>query len=69
MKFDTNKELANYMGLDESTITKLLNGARGARGIDLCIRIERMTGIPVEAWSDEPDTLVMAGAPQRRKAK
>jgi len=68
MKFDSNKQLADYLVLHESTVTKLLKGTREP-GLDVALRLERQTGIPVEAWSDATDTLVMAGARPRGKAK
>lgn len=43
------REAAEYFGWDESFISQLLNGVRRP-GLINAIRIERMSGIPVEAW-------------------
>ncbi len=67
MKFPTNKAACDYLGLAESTVCKLRKGTREA-GLDVALKLERLTGIPVEAWSDVSDTLVMAGAPPQRKS-
>lgn len=43
------KEAGEYMGFHESFISQLVNGDR-TPGLENAIAIERMTGIPVEAW-------------------
>lgn len=62
-----NEEASRYLGLDASVVTKLANGSRNA-GLRIAIRIERLTGIPVEAWvSDDADDLVSANSANPRK--
>ena len=68
MKFESNRQLADYLGIHESTVTKLLNGTREIRALRFALAIEHKTGIPVEAWSEGSDGLVMAGARPRGKA-
>jgi hypothetical protein len=42
-------DAAKYFGWDETYISKLASG-RQLPGLPNAIRIERLTGIPVEAW-------------------
>lgn len=53
------RDTAEYFGWDETFIHKLLHGHR-LPGLLNATRIERMTGIPTEAWLsselDESDT-------------
>lgn len=44
------KETADYFGWDMTFISKLTNARRNP-GLGNAIKIERLTGIPVEAWS------------------
>lgn len=44
------KEAAEYFGWDETYISQLVNGKRQP-GLDNAIKIERESGIPVEAWA------------------
>lgn len=43
------REAANYLGFDESHLSSLLGGRRQP-GLSNAIKLERLTGIPVEAW-------------------
>lgn len=43
-------EAADYLGLDYSVMSLLVNGLRNP-GLPTAIVIERKTGIPVEAWT------------------
>lgn len=43
------QEAAEYFGWDETYISQLVNGRRSP-GLDNAVKIERATGIPVEAW-------------------
>lgn len=54
----TQSEAAKFLGLDQSYLSQLLAGKRPRPGLDVALRIERKTGIPVEAWvdNDEGDT-------------
>jgi transcriptional regulator with XRE-family HTH domain len=58
-------EAAKYLGFDPTFVSQLVNGAR-TPGLDNAIKIERATGIPVEAWlsTDRDETVqpVSAGA-------
>lgn len=52
MHFRTNREVADYLDLNESSVTKLRKSRRGA-GLDMAFYIQRKTGIPAQSWSDE----------------
>ena len=43
------KEAAEYLGIDETFVSQLVNGRR-VPGLENAVHLERMTGIPVEAW-------------------
>lgn len=43
------KEAAEYLGMDETFVSQMVNGKR-TPGLENAVHIERMTGIPVEAW-------------------
>jgi transcriptional regulator with XRE-family HTH domain len=43
------KETAEFLGFDETFVSQLVNGRRQP-GLVNAIVIERLTGIPVEAW-------------------
>jgi transcriptional regulator with XRE-family HTH domain len=57
-------EAARYLGFDAPYVSVLLSGKR-TPGLDNAILLERLTGIPVEAWAsselDDQDTPVSAG--------
>jgi transcriptional regulator with XRE-family HTH domain len=56
------REAADYFGWHETYISHLLSGAR-TPGLDNAVTIERLTGIPIEAWvSSEIDKLATVGA-------
>lgn len=42
-------EVAEYLGWDETYVSQLLNGRRSP-GLDNAVKLERKTGIPIEAW-------------------
>lgn len=44
------REAAEYLGWDETYVSRLLSGTR-VPGLDNAIHLERMTGIPVEVWA------------------
>jgi len=48
------REAADFLGFDETFVSQLVNGRR-VPGLDNAIRIERKTGIPVEAWLSHED--------------
>lgn len=67
--FDTQQEVAGFLGIDERFISQFMNERRRP-GLKLALVIERKTGIPVEAWAlselnDVDDATVAAG----RKAR
>ncbi len=68
----TQADAARYMGCDESFVSMLMSGRRGA-GLTNAIKIERLTGIPVEAWAaselDESESAVGATASKRKTDK
>jgi plasmid maintenance system antidote protein VapI len=54
-RHSTQRETANYLGWHETYVSQLITGARVPE-LDNAIKIERFTGIPVEAWmSTEQD--------------
>lgn len=63
------REAAEHLGFDATFVSQLVNGAR-TPGLDNAIKIERETGIPVEAWlpigRDETVQPVSAGAAKSR---
>ena len=65
----TQREAAAHFGWDETFISQLRTGRR-TPGLTNAIRIERETGIPVEAWMssavDEPEPVP---APKGRKRR
>lgn len=63
------RETAEYLGWDETYVSQLLN-ARRSPGLDNAVHMERLTGIPVEAWaSDELDKLAAATATSSGKLR
>jgi transcriptional regulator with XRE-family HTH domain len=58
---------SGYLGMDETTISKILKGTRNP-GLENAIAIERLTGIPVEAWlPTSRDNSVSDEQPQPQK--
>lgn len=61
------RETAAHFDWDETFVSALLNGRRSP-GLSNALRIERETGIPVEAWaSSELSESVEAGSAKARK--
>jgi transcriptional regulator with XRE-family HTH domain len=62
-------DAARYLEVDEPYVSVLLSGKR-TPGLDNAIKLERLTGIPVEAWSstelDETPEPVSA-SPRKRQ--
>ena len=62
-------EAAEQIGLHRAQLSHILNGIRRP-GLDVALRIERATGIPVEAWApieqDETATASRAAAASRQ---
>ena len=62
-------EAALNLGLNETFLSMLVNGKR-MPSLDNAVAIERLTGIPVEAWSsrerDNSEPTVAAAAPKRK---
>jgi transcriptional regulator with XRE-family HTH domain len=46
----TQAEAGRYLELDESLMSRLVNG-RYKPGLAKALELERLTGIPVEAWA------------------
>lgn len=65
-------DAARYLGLPEPTVSKILSGG-DSLGLRRAIHVERLTGIPVEAWAaSELEESVEAGpqaAGKRRVSK
>lgn len=63
----TQRDTARHFGWDETFLSHLLAGRRGP-GLATAVKIERETGIPVEAWMPtSEDKSVSAASPMRRK--
>ena len=63
------REAAEHLGWDETFISQLLRGVR-TPGLTNAIKIERLSGIPVEAWvSSELDEAEESVAPARSKRR
>jgi transcriptional regulator with XRE-family HTH domain len=66
------REAGEYFGWDETYVSQLVNGRRSP-GLENAIQIERMTGIPVEAWSssllDTPENAEPVSAGKAHKSK
>ena len=50
----TQADAARYLEFDEPYVSGLVNGAR-TPGLWNALHVERLTGIPVEAWASELD--------------
>lgn len=46
----TQADAARYLGYNEPMVSRILNGGYSP-GLKYAIHMERLTGIPVEAWS------------------
>ena len=55
------QEAAEYFGWHFTYVSQLITGAR-LPGLDNAIKLERMTGIPVEAWRSSSVDTAEAGA-------
>lgn len=61
-------DMARYFAWDQSFVSTLLSGRR-CPGLDTALRIERLAGIPVEAWAaSETDEASIASTPKQRQA-
>lgn len=62
-------DVAELLGMHESFLSMLLSGKRVPK-LTNAVKIERLTGIPVAAWTlsdvDESEAPVAAGAGKRR---
>jgi transcriptional regulator with XRE-family HTH domain len=56
-------ELADLLGLTDSYLSQILSGRRRP-GLDIAVRIETLTGVPVESWAD---TSVSEAEPKQSK--
>lgn len=65
-------EMAEYLGWDETYVSRILTGAR-VPGLDNALHLERKTGIPVEVWAsselDKDDDAVVANGRKSRLSK
>lgn len=71
-QFGSQKEAADVLGFDHTFLSQILNGHRQP-GLRNAVAIERIAGIPVEAWvpteGDDSSETVTAGARNRRNGK
>lgn len=59
-------ELADLLGMHFTTLSQVLAGKRRP-GLDTALRIERLTGVPVESWSDQMFVDSAEPKPSKRK--
>lgn len=68
----TQADAARYFGCNRSLLSLLLSGNR-TPGLASALTIERLTGIPVEAWQetevDNLETVMAADASKRKRDK
>ena len=68
----TQADAARYLGWTEPYLSKVMTGTFGL-GLKNAVALERLTGIPVEAWASteigEAETPVAAATAKRRIAK
>lgn len=67
----TQADAARYLEYEESLVSKVLKGGH-TPGLRNAIHLERLTGIPVEAWAtplEETDARQPALAGKRKGAK
>ena len=62
----TQREAAAHLRCHETFLSQILSGVRQP-GLDTAIQIERLTGIPVEAWLTEGAKSVVAASAGNRK--
>ncbi len=65
----TQADAARYLDWDQGNISVVLAGKR-TLGLETALRVERLTGIPVEAWSETEseriaEATLAAGAKRR----
>lgn len=60
------KEAAEHIGFDEAVISHFLGGTR-TPSLENAVKIERATGIPVEAWVSSANGSAVTSAPRRAK--
>lgn len=61
----TQRETAAHFDWDETFISKLVRGER-TPGLDNALKIERETGIPVEAWVSSEQDISEPAVPENR---
>lgn len=64
--YRTQADVASAFGFKESFLSMLVNGKR-APSLDNAVKIERFTGIPVQAWSSSSNDKL--GPSQRRRSR
>lgn len=64
----TQADACRYLGVDPSYLSHLMAGRRGP-ALDNALKLERLTGIPVEAWasSNIDDPLVAETADRENR--
>lgn len=48
-------ELAQQLAVNEPYLSNILTGVRRRPSLEIMIRIERLTGVPVSSWADNRD--------------
>lgn len=65
----TQADAARYLGWKEPYLSKVMTGTFGL-GLDNAVKLERLTGIPVEAWaSNELDEIEMVASGKSHNRK
>lgn len=69
---ESDREASRLLGLDHTYLSQILNGHR-TPGLANSIKIERVTGIPVEAWvptdDGKSDPVGVSPSAKRRRSK
>ena len=64
----SQRETADYLGFSEPYLSRVMHGVTSI-GLTNAVHIERMTGIPVEAWESESERVKELSAKNTRKPK
>lgn len=63
----SQKDMAAMFGITDSYLSQVLSGRRRP-GLDIAVRIEALTGVPVQSWSDTSLSESDRGAPDDAKS-
>jgi transcriptional regulator with XRE-family HTH domain len=64
----SQKETAEYLGFSEPYLSRVMNSVTSI-GLTNALHVERMTGIPVEAWESESERVKDLSEKTARKSR